>query len=496
MRILYCDVDTLRADHTEPYGYSRRLTPTFRSLSERGVVFENYYTSDSPCAPSRAAWSTQQFGLTNGAIGNAGPAAQIRLPRGRTPIRGSQWPPDAELLGGVLYRNGLHTASFSCFPERHQAYWFTGNFREWHMPTLSLGDDEQGQDVADAGIAWLRQNGQTDDWFLHLHFWDPHIPYVMPEKWSRVAHEAGEAPAWPDEEAIAGHQSVYGPHTARDLYEDDGRWSLPAASPLAPAVMPHQIASRGDFVKLIDGYDGAIAYWDDQLGRVIGALGELGILEDTVIIVTSDHGEAFGENGVYADHPLVNEAIHRIPLMIVWPGVTDQVIPRRRAGGWFYNIDLGPTLCEMLGIAIPAQWQGKSFAPALRGEECEGYPYLVLSHGAYTYQRAIRTPSHLYIMTLHPGCFRLDVEQLYDMDSDPHMTTNLAERECVDEYRAMLAEWWLTYAGSPSSPPDPMQTRLHEGPSEAFSLDHYADRLRQTGREELAVELLTRRRGL
>ena len=92
----------------------------------------------------------------------------------------------APSFGGHLYRNGIYAASIACFPERHMAYWF-----------------------------------------LQVHFWDPHTPYLEPGDWARRASESGPAPAWPDEEAIAAHFEIYGPHSALDLYEGDGTWSVP-----------------------------------------------------------------------------------------------------------------------------------------------------------------------------------------------------------------------------------------------------------------------------
>jgi arylsulfatase A-like enzyme len=82
MRIIYVDVDTLRADHTGPYRYRRPTTPNLDRLAEKSVVFERYYASDSPCLPSRTALTSGQFGITNGVIGHYGEAARFRLDTG------------------------------------------------------------------------------------------------------------------------------------------------------------------------------------------------------------------------------------------------------------------------------------------------------------------------------------------------------------------------------------------------------------------------------
>lgn len=483
MRILYCDVDTLRADHTGPYGYSRAITPNLDEVARQGVVLESCYASDSPCAPSRAAFTSGQLGITTGAIANFGPAADIKM------FQRTRYGP---FFGGHLYRHGTYTASISCFPERHMAYWFLGNFREWITPSLSNGDDEDASDVAATACDWLRRHGKEEDWFLQVHFWDPHIPYLEDRRWFEHAAGSGPPPTWPDAATIARHAEIYGPHTAQDLYEGDGSWSVPPPRSPNSVTMPDAIRDRQDFEQLITGYDGAIAYWDHHLGRILEQLAALGILEETAIIVTSDHGESFGEHGVYGDHPMANEANHHVPMVISWPSVTTKLAPEsRRAQGLVYHIDLCPTICELLRLPIPEGWDGVSFASALRGEPYRGREHLVLSHGAYTYQRAVRTPEHLYIATLHPGLWPVDRQQLFAIDRDPHMTTELSDQQpqVVRQLASQLERWRDAHATMSGPHPDPMEAGLYERPVDAFSLERYRERLVRTGRARLAADL-------
>jgi arylsulfatase A-like enzyme len=483
VRILFCDVDTLRADHTGPYGYGRRTTPNLDELARKSVVLDHCYCSDSPCAPSRAAWTAGQFGITTGAIGNFGPAADIRMFERRR---------HAPFFGGHLYRHGILTASVSCFPERHLTYWFVGNFRQWIKPSLSNGDDEDAKDVTAAAMDWLRRHGREDDWFLQVHFWDPHIPYLEPERWFEAAASTGEPPAWPDEDTIAAHAEAYGPHCALGLYEGDGTWGLPPPASPNPTTMPDAIRSRADFERMVTGYDGAVMYWDRHLGVLLDCLDELGILDETAVVVTSDHGECLGEGGCYGDHPMVNEASHRVPMVVRWPGLTEALDPSsRHVEGLVYHLDICPTVCELLGIPVPQGWEGASFAPAVRGERFAGRDQLVLSHGAYTYQRGVRTKDHLYVRTLHPGCWRLEREQLYDVSADPHTTRDLlAERPgLASELGAALEEWRQAHLSLSGPQPDPMEAARYEGPADAFDASRYLARLRATGRRHLAEDL-------
>ncbi|MBB4931268.1 arylsulfatase A-like enzyme [Lipingzhangella halophila] len=262
-----------------------------------------------------------------------------------------------------------------------------------------------------------------------------------------------------------------------------------------PHNMPDAIRSRADFEHLTNGFDGAIMYWDHHLGQLLAELAELGIADDTAIIVSADHGESFGENGSYAEHGLANEPTHRLPLVIYWPGVTDD-LPEgaRRCDSLLYNIDLAPTLCDLLGLPVPDGWQGESFAAAIRGETIGSREYLVFGHGAHTYQRAVRTRDHLYMRTYHPGAFRAEWEQLFDVTADPHLTRDLLHEkpDLAARMRSHLSEWWHRHAGSPGALPDPMLTTLQTGPTYYNDPARYAQHLRDTGRAHLADDLVKR----
>ncbi|MQA33165.1 sulfatase family protein [Modestobacter roseus] len=480
MRIIYIDVDTLRADHTTPYGYARPTTPNLQALADRGVTFDRYYCSDSPCLPSRTALTSGSFGISNGVIGHFGEAARYRLDSGHQPH------PQRPLLGQQLGAHGWYTAAVSMFAERHRAYHFLGNFRESIRATNEI-NDEDGSAINRVGLDWIRRHADEDDWYLHLTYWEPHTPYLTEPGWTEKAAASGPPPAWPDQEAIDGHQEVYGPRSAVDLHYS----VVPRTSP-TPHNAPDQIRTRADFEHLINGFDGTIMYWDQLFGELLATLDELGIADETAIIVSADHGESFGENGSYGEHGHANEAVLRLPLVVYWPGVTDDLPESaRHCDSLLYNIDLAPTLCDLLDLPTPTGWQGASFADAVRGEEIGSREYLVLSQGAHTYQRAVRTRDHMYIRTYHPGVMKVDWEQLYDVTADPHLTRNLVEEqpELAGTMRTHLAEWWHTYAGRPGALPDPMQTTLQVGPTYYNDPVMYAEHLRATGRAHLADDL-------
>jgi arylsulfatase A-like enzyme len=484
MRVIYVDVDSLRADHTQPYGYERRITPNLQTLTRKSVVFDRYYCSDSPCLPSRTAFTCGQFGITNGVIGHFGPAARFRLEAGH----GTD--PDRPLLGQRLQQHGYYPAAVSMFAERHRAYFFLGNFRESIRASTEL-NNEEAHDVNRVALDWIRRHRDEDCWYLHITYWDPHTDYVIGPEWVERAALSGPAPRWPDDDAIRSHAEVYGPRSALDLHYSMSRWQ---PSPV-PHSMPDAILNRSDFELLVNGYDAGVMYWDKHLGDLLETLEDLGIAGDTAVIVSADHGESLGENGSYAEHGLANEPTLRLPLVVYWPGVTERLPESaRRCDAMLYNIDFAPTLCDLLDIHIPVGWHGISFASAIRGEETASRPYLALGQGAHTYQRAIRTADHLYIRTYHPGAFRAEWEQLFDVSHDRHLTCDLSahQPQLVRQMRNQLMEWWNHYAGRPGALPDPMQTTLQRGPTYYNDPAKYAQHLRDTNRAQLAKDLEAR----
>lgn len=480
MRIIYVDVDTLRPDHTGPYGYGRRITPNLDAFAERAAVLEGYYASDSPCVPSRTALTSGQFGITNGVVGHFGDAARFRIDLGHG-LEGGR-----PLLGQHLGAHGYLTAGISSFAERHRAWYFSGNFRESIRATPDVGD-EPADIITDRALEWIGGHRDDEDWYLHLTYWDPHMDYLQDPEWTDRARDSGPPPAWPDQSAIDAHAEVYGPRSALDFMYSDGLFE-----PRVPYNFPQSIRTRADYEKLINGYDGAILYWDHHFGRLLRGLEELGLREEVAIIVSADHGESFGEQGSYAEHGLASESVHRLPLIIHWPGVTGD--EQRRSDALLYNLDLAPTICDLLGLPVPHKWQGSSFAELVRGGEMESREYLVLSHGAHTFQRAVRDRDHLYIRTYHPGAFRAEWESLFHVTEDPYLTKDLSESdpERMTLMRSRLTEWWNTYAGRPGSLPDPMQTALQQGPTLYNDPDLYIEHLRRTGRDHLADDLRAR----
>ena len=217
MRILFVDIDTLRPDHMGCYGYSRNTTPNLDNISKEGVTFENYYCSDAPCLPSRAALISGMFGIRNGAVGHGGTAADRRL-FGKD--RGFRDGIDQDSFHNIFRKAGFHTASISTFPERHSSWWFNAGMNETY--NVGEGGMESGEKVLPVALDWLDRKGEDDDWFLHLHLWDPHTPYRAPEDFGNPFEEVS-LNCFVTEEILKEHLQHVGPHSINEINMYDDR---------------------------------------------------------------------------------------------------------------------------------------------------------------------------------------------------------------------------------------------------------------------------------
>jgi choline-sulfatase len=254
------------------------------------------------------------------------------------------------------------------------------------------------------------------------------------------------------------------------------------------------IASMGDAKIHYDGYDTGIHYADHYVGKLIQDLKDLGIYEDTAIIISSDHGENQGELNVWGDHHTADNICNRIPLIVRWPGVTDAQAGQARTA-MLYNVDLAATLAELVGGEAPEVWNGVSFASSLSRAMDNGHEYLILSQGAWSCQRSARWDDYLLIRTYHTGMKEFPEYMLFDVAADPHELNSLAaQRQDLVAHGLLLMDRWMGQRMHEGLRGDPFWGIIREGgPLHANerhpSWRRYVERLRQTGRAQHADSL-------
>jgi len=305
--VVLLTVDALRADHLAWHGYERETSPTIDRLAEEGVVFQNAYSASSHTREALPALLTGRYPDRAVSDGFALAATSV-----------------AERLGD----HGLRTGGFHSNPYASRAYGFDAGFDRFH-DDLYLGNHrllalaqrlvdklrnnhyERATSLNDRAVDWLDASDEPS--FLWAHYMDAHGPYEPPAEYQRLFRE----------EAVA-------PGRAKDLYQ---------------IAVTEDDCSAAERRTLIDLYDAEIRYLDAALDSLFERLDAAGLLETSLVIITADHGDAFGEHGYYG-HPryLHDELIH-VPLIVLGPGVSSTTIDVPVS-----TIDVVPTILDSLGV--------------------------------------------------------------------------------------------------------------------------------------------------
>ncbi|MBP9052151.1 MAG: sulfatase [Ilumatobacteraceae bacterium] len=476
MRILYIDIDTLRPDHLGCYGYHRDTSPNIDALARDAFVFENVHASDVPCLPSRTALLTGRFGIHNGVVNHGGTDADPALDgAGREFWSRLQ----VDSFPSRLKQAGLRTVSISSFAQRHSAFhWYAGFDEAYNVGQYGL---EIADDVHAIASDWLARNGSADNWFLHVHMWDPHTPYRAPARYGEpFAHSP--LPAWLTDDTRREHWHGCGPHSAQ---ESNGYAPNPTTALRFPR-QPQQVPDLVGVRQMFDGYDTGVLVADDFTGRLLHQLTELGVHDETAVMVSSDHGETLGELNVYGDHQTADQLTTRVPLILRWPGLQGG----RRRHAFHYQIDIAATILELLGQRAPSRWDGQGFASSLRAGDDHGRDHLVVSQAAWACQRGVRFEHWIYINTRHDAYHLYPEEMLFDLAADPHEQHDVAGTQPVvlSRARSLLADWLAQQLPDAARGRDPHDNVMAEGGPYHVrgKLPAYAARLRATERSVLA----------
>lgn len=437
MHVLVIDIDSLRPDHVGAYGYGRDVTPHIDAFADDAVRFDRAYVSDSPCMPSRAAVLSGRHGANTGVVTHGPRSQTLASPtsRRRWPGKRGAW----RTLPEVLYARRWRTVAVASFP-RHPAPWFHQGWRELYTPQEPPGRAEsfqtvRGEVVADRGVEIVREHDPAEDLCCYLQFWDPHAPYKR--------------------EGDPVDDADLPPHPTAEVIEAHGEWSA------WHAASGQGIEDRSDLARMLGNYDAEIRYVDRQVGRVLDALREAGLYEETLIVLTADHGEEFGEQGVYRDHWSVFEGTQRVPLLVKPPTTAAGADEPVEAAGaardhLVTNVDLAPTVLDYAGVDAPRGWQGRSLRPLVANGERPGRDHLVVGHGLYTCQRAVRTDRWKFVRTYHAGLWPgvLPDRLLFDLDADPWEQENVAadHPEVVRDLETRLGAWVDRHVGVDGDP--------------------------------------------
>ena len=441
MRILYIDIDSLRADHLGCYGYKRNTSPNIDKIAGEGIRFDNCFASDTPCLPSRSSFFTGRFGIHTGVVTHGGTNADpFILGPTRNFCANKEYLHFPKVLNDFA---NMRTVSVSSFANRHAAWWYYQGFSEMY-DTGKAGADTV-EDVLPIVEKWLGENGESDNWFMHANFWDPHTPYRTPKEYGNPFENEPMCDDWVTDDLMKKQK--------------DGTHHNPDAMKKYCNKIDENIDLK-NYKKWIDGYDTAIRYVDDAIGKICDVLKDKGVLDETIIIVSTDHGENQGEENIYGDHTIASYSISRIPFVMRWPGLTD----KKENSSLYYQCDLGATILELAGVHVPEKWDGKSFANEIKNGKEGGRDYLVSSHCAWSCTRSVFFDNYIMTRIYDTGNKNYPEYMLFNTKEDPHGLNNLSKTcpEILHKGQALLEEWHTDMMRT-SQNPDPLFETIKEG---------------------------------
>ncbi len=381
--LLLISMDSVRPDHISAYGRTNSrgagtaTSPGFERLAAEGVLFENAVSTSSWTLPSHAALLTGLPDQRHGLVDN-----DLQLDPALTTL--------AELLAG----EGFATGGFFSGPNLHPAFGFDQGFDSYvncsrvEMDQELFESDELGRFRAahqkshqavtspillERAGTWIRDTVQKDDrpFFAFVHWWDPHYDYIAPS-------EIEQQFVGPYE----GH--IDGRHRLTKLYKPN----------------------EGDIAHLLDMYDAEIRHTDDHVEQLMGILRELNVLDDTLVVVTSDHGEEFWERTRWGHQRSLYDEVVQIPMAMRFPA---RIPAGARAGGQAGLQDIFTTAVDLLGLTAPDYVQGNNLEALWLNPQHRGFDqalYLFVPRVGIELV-GMRTASHKIIWdeTLNTGWF-------------------------------------------------------------------------------------------
>jgi arylsulfatase A-like enzyme len=343
LNFLIVSFDALRADAMGIYGYDRDTSPNLDQFARESLLFDTAYTASPTTPTSFAAAFTGQYPYRVFIGWNLIPSVT---------------------LAGLLQENGFYT--FGLFnniqlaEERH----FNQGFEKYAVVT---SPDEKV--LAEAKQLLNEAAGQR--FFGWIHFISPHSPYEYREMSSQLAG-----------------------------LEDEGRYAMTTGGDF-------DVANEQELTRVRNLYDGEIYFGDDLFRQLMEHVESLGLMDNTVIIVTSDHGEEFMEHG-QLQHNAVYEELVRIPLMIRHPGLKESA----RTDVPYVNVDLLPTIAAMAGIEPPGNIDGIDLFHAF---DADRFRLSASMTNNKRYEIANEQSADKLIL----GCTPEFREELYDLEMDP-----------------------------------------------------------------------------
>ena len=434
--ILLVSMDTVRADHTSPYGSLHDTTPVLAALAREGAVFTHAFANGNESAWSHAALFTGRY------------ASELAAPVYET----YGIPPQASTIAEALHAYGYATAAFSAGGHVTADFGFD---QGWDAFTAEEGFGSM-QQTAPRAAAWISAEDPAKPWFVFLHAYDAHRPYLHKGIWD---HLFAEGPGSRLAEVLCSNsclsEMVLGDALLLDVVP---RWFIHQGD---QKIMDTEIYSRlaaapedgarlritpADRAHVQAHYDGGIRYEDSLLGVTLAQLEAAGRLENTVVLLVSDHGEDLLDHGYMNHRTGLYDSCTRVPLVAWGPGfeglgAVDGLVDGR---------DVAATVLALAGALPPAGSAGRDLRAVARGEApleavfAEGVMDMVTVRTA-THRLVFHGPlaSPDFLDRLRAAPTDGPDFQLFDLQADPleQVEVHLMQPETTTALRDRLVGW-------------------------------------------------------
>lgn len=490
--ILFVMCDQLRADHLSCFGHPTLKTPNLDALAARGVIFDRAYVQSPVCGPSRMSYYTGRYVHSHGASWNFVPlkAGEMTIgdhlrPLGVRSVLVGKTHMRADLAG--MSRLGIDPAStigiriaecgFDPYERDDGIHPYSG-----HDPDPSYNDylRKQGFDGDNPWENWANSTVDAEGrirsgWFLKYsnraaRIPDEHseTPYITRRAMDFIA-EAGEQPWCMHLSYIKPHwpyivpepyASMYKPEDALPVVRSESERQDP--HPVYGAMMKHRVSRtfsrEGVRDAVMPGYMGLIKQIDDQLGELFRFMEARGLMETTMIVFTSDHGDYLGDHWM-GEKDLFHEPVIRAPLIVYDPDPRADATRGTRCDALVEAVDIAPTFLDACGgVAVPHVMDGRSLRPLLFGKRPGDWRKHVVCEYDYSFQDSrieLQTPSRdAWLRMIFDGRWKYVLAEgyrpmLFDLASDPHEFVDLGAAQEHAHERQRLHEALFRWARQP-----------------------------------------------
>lgn len=397
--ILFVVIDALRARHLGCYGNPQSISQNIDKLAEEGILFEDAYACTNITDSSLTTIFSGRYPLAHGIISHGNQVLEEQINRlKKTPLLPEILSSEGYATTAVDWIDRWHKRGYQIYTgkinkEKRRFFRILGAISRKYARIDKSTLIDEAHIITNEAIKTIKKF-HNKPFFLFLHYWDLHSRYAPPVKYYKHIKK-------------------------QPLRLNTATLMRALRRPVKAFMLPENITR----------YNASIAFVDHQIGRLINYLERHNILKNTIMILTSDHGESLGEHGIYYTHHGLYDVNLHVPLVIRYP----KLPAGKRIKGFVQHFDIVPTILEMLEIKMNVNFDGKSLIPLIDDRLRQLHSEVYFEEAYLQRKRGIRTENYKYIYALSRKgavcrecrCIHGGFEELYDLKKDPEENQNI-----------------------------------------------------------------------